>query len=62
MSGDLLVGVGLVLVIEGLVWAAFPRLGLKMLAAAAEMPEQSLRLGGAVALAAGVAMVWLVRG
>jgi uncharacterized protein YjeT (DUF2065 family) len=62
MSEDLLVGVGLVLVIEGLLWAAFPRLGLKMLAAAAEMPEQSLRLGGAIALAAGVAMVWLVRG
>ncbi len=39
MSEDLLVGVGLVLVIEGLLWAAFPRLGLKMLAAAAECPS-----------------------
>lgn len=62
MSEDLLVGIGLVLVIEGLVWAAFPRLAFKMLAAAAEMPEQSLRLGGAIALAVGVAVVWLVRG
>jgi len=62
MSDDLLVGIGLVLVIEGLVWAVFPRIGFKMLAAAAEMPEQSLRLGGAIALAAGVALVWLARG
>lgn len=59
---DLLVAFGLVLVIEGLVWAAAPRLGLKMLTAAAQLPEQSLRLGGAAAIAAGVIVVWLVRG
>lgn len=59
---DLLVAFGLVLVIEGLVWAAAPRLGLRMLAAAAQLPEQSLRLGGAAAIAAGVVVVWLVRG
>lgn len=59
---DLLVGVGLVLVIEGLLWAAAPHLGMKMLAAAAQTPEQSLRIGGAVALAAGVALIWIVRG
>ncbi len=59
---DLLVAFGLVLVIEGLVWAAAPRLGLRMLAAAALLPEQSLRLGGAAAIAAGVVVVWLVRG
>ena len=37
--------VGLVLVIEGLLWAAAPQLGLRLLAAAAQMPEHTLRTG-----------------
>lgn len=59
---DLLVGVGLVFVIEGLLWALVPAFGLRMLEAASQMPESSLRLGGAVAVAIGVVIVWLVRG
>ena len=59
---DLIVAIGLVLVIEGLLWAAFPRLGLKMLVQAAETTEFVLRFAGAVAMAAGVLVVWLVRG
>ncbi len=58
---DLIVALGLVLVIEGLIWAAFPRLGLRMLTAASEMPEQALRLSGILALACGVLVVWLAR-
>jgi uncharacterized protein len=59
---DLLVGIGLVLVIEGLLWAAFPWLALKMLMAAAEMPEQALRTAGTIAMVAGVVIIWAVRG
>lgn len=59
---DLLVAVGLVLVIEGLLWALFPRFGMRMLEAASEMPEQMLRTSGAVAVASGVLIVWLIRG
>ena len=59
---DLAVGFGLVLVIEGLLWALAPRLGLGLLAAAAATPESALRVSGAVAIAAGVLIVWLVRG
>lgn len=59
---DFIVALGLVLVIEGLLWAAFPRLGLRMLVAAAEMPEQVLRMAGALAIALGVLVVWFVRG
>ncbi len=59
---DLIVALGLVLVIEGLLWAAFPRMGLRMLVAAAEMPEQVLRMAGALAIALGVLVVWFVRG
>ena len=59
---DLAVGFGLVLVIEGLIWAASPRFGLKMLEAAAATPPETLRGAGAFAIAAGVGIVWLVRG
>ena len=59
---DLAVGLGLVLVIEGLIWALAPALGLKMLETAAAMPQQSLRVGGITAVAAGLLIVWLVRG
>ena len=58
---DLLVAIGLVLVIEGLVWALFPRFGRKLLETASETPESSLRLAGTAAVAVGVLVVWLVR-
>jgi uncharacterized protein YjeT (DUF2065 family) len=59
---DFLVAVGLVMVIEGLLWAAAPQLGMRLLATAAQTPEQRLRTVGAAAVAAGFVIVWLVRG
>jgi uncharacterized protein YjeT (DUF2065 family) len=59
---DLLVALGLVLVLEGLLWAAIPGLAIKWLTTAAKLPEQALRTAGAAAIAAGVVVVWLVRG
>ncbi|MFZ0854997.1 MAG: DUF2065 family protein [Hyphomicrobiaceae bacterium] len=59
---DLLVAVGLVMVIEGLLWAVAPQVGLRLLTAAQQMPDQALRAAGAAAVAAGVVLVWLVRG
>ncbi|HEV3242585.1 MAG TPA: DUF2065 domain-containing protein [Methyloceanibacter sp.] len=59
---DLVVAIGLVLVIEGLLWSLWPGLGRKLLEATAGAPETSLRVAGAVAVALGVAIVWLVRG
>jgi len=59
---DLLVGAGLVLVIEGLLWAAAPRWGLRLLALAAQLSESTLRTAGAAAMAAGVVVVWLAGG
>lgn len=59
---DLAVAFGLVLVIEGSLWALSPRLGRKLLEAAAETPEPSLRMVGALAVAAGVLVIWFVRG
>jgi uncharacterized protein len=51
-----------VLVIEGTVWALAPGLGRKFLEATADLPESSLRLAGAAAVACGVLLIWLVRG
>ncbi len=59
---DLAVALGLVLVIEGLLWALAPGLGRKLLQASAETPEGSLRLVGAGAAGCGVFIIWLVRG
>ncbi|MCB1547537.1 MAG: DUF2065 domain-containing protein [Hyphomicrobiaceae bacterium] len=59
---DLVVAIGLVLVIEGLLWAVFPRMAFRLLEAASELPEQSLRVAGALSIAFGVFLVWLIRG
>jgi uncharacterized protein len=53
---------GLVLVIEGTLWALAPGVGRRFLEATADMPESNLRLAGAVAVAAGVLIIWIVRG
>ncbi|MCE7999989.1 MAG: DUF2065 domain-containing protein [Rhodobiaceae bacterium] len=59
---DLITAIGLVLVLEGLVYAAFPG-GLKqMMAMAQTTPDETLRRFGLGALALGVVIVWLVRG
>jgi uncharacterized protein YjeT (DUF2065 family) len=59
---DLIVALGLVLVIEGLIWALSPDLGRRLLAAAAATPEDTLRKAGWAAVAAGALIVWLIRG
>ena len=43
---DLVVAIGLVLVIEGLLWSLFPGVGRKLLAVTAGTPESSLRMAG----------------
>ncbi len=59
---DFITGLGLVLVIEGLLWALAPHLAIKLLLAASQMPEANLRTAGAMAVGVGVVIVWLVRG
>ena len=59
---ELFSALGLVLVIEGLVWAAFPETALRMLKAAANVPQQTLRTIGVSVLATGVLLVWLAKG
>jgi uncharacterized protein YjeT (DUF2065 family) len=58
---DLLAALGLVLVLEGLVYGGFPGLAKRLAEEALKMPESTLRTGGVVAIAAGVTLVWLAR-
>lgn len=57
----ILLGLGLVLVIEGLAWALAPSLVLRMLETLRDMPPDQRRLAGLVALALGVALLWMAR-
>lgn len=59
---DFVVAIGLVLAIEGLVFAAFPGLAKRLAANALETPDGALRIAGVVSAVLGVAVVWLVRG
>lgn len=59
---DLVAALGLVLMIEGVLYAGFPR-GLKwMMAQAQDIPDATLRVGGLAAAALGLLVVWMVRG
>ncbi|MCZ8546027.1 DUF2065 domain-containing protein [Mesorhizobium qingshengii] len=59
---DFLAAMGLVLVIEGLVYGGFPGLARKLATEVLSMPENALRIAGLAAIAIGVGIVWLVRG
>jgi hypothetical protein len=59
---DFLVALGLVFVIEGIVFAAFPAHAKKAVAAVTEAPEANLRLIGVGSAILGLIIVWLVRG
>ncbi|SHO66297.1 hypothetical protein SAMN02745172_02953 [Pseudoxanthobacter soli DSM 19599] len=58
---DLVVALGLVLAIEGTLYAAAPGVLKRMMQHAVGTPDGVLRIGGLVALAIGVALVWLIR-
>jgi uncharacterized protein YjeT (DUF2065 family) len=59
---DFLAAMGLVLVVEGLVYGGFPALAKRLAAEVLGMPENALRVAGLAAIAIGVGIVWLVRG
>jgi uncharacterized protein YjeT (DUF2065 family) len=56
------VAIGLVLAVEGLIFAAFPQAAKRLAASALETPEGALRVAGVVSAIVGVALIWLVRG
>ena len=59
---DFLAALGLVFVIEGLIFAAFPGHAKKAMMSVLETPDASLRMIGIAAAVLGLVVVWLVRG
>lgn len=59
---DLLTALGLVLVLEGLGYALAPGAMKRMFELARTLDEGVFRIGGLLAVALGVALVWAVRG
>ena len=59
---DFVVALGLVLVIEGVLYGGLPGLAKRLASEVQSMPEQALRVGGVIAVVFGVLIVWLVRG
>ena len=60
--GDLLTALGLVLVIEGAVYALFPDAMKRITTQMLQVPSTSLRSAGLFAAVTGFGVVWLVRG
>ncbi len=58
---EFLAAVGLVFVIEGLIFAAFPGPAKRAVASVLETPEQKLRVIGIGSAVVGVIVVWLAR-
>jgi uncharacterized protein YjeT (DUF2065 family) len=59
---DFLAAVGLVFVIEGLIFAAFPTSAKKAVASVLDTPDATLRIIGIGSAIIGLLIVWLVRG
>jgi len=58
---DFLAALGLVFVIEGLIFAAFPGHGKKAMQSVLDTPDGTLRLIGICSAIVGLIAIWLVR-
>jgi uncharacterized protein len=61
MKQDLLMALGLVFVIEGLLYALVPGHLKNMMKAMENVADETLRIGGLAALGFGVFIVWVVQ-
>ncbi len=58
---ELLAGLGFVLAVEGILYAAFPEAMRRAMAQIIATPQEWLRLGGLLAAVLGVVLVWIAR-
>ncbi len=61
MSQQFLMALGLVFVIEGLLYALVPGQLKNMMKSVESVSDEALRMGGMVAIGFGVFLVWIVR-
>ena len=60
MLPNVLMALGLVLVIEGLLYALVPAQLKAMMQSVQKLSDDQLRIGGVIAMATGVVAVWIV--
>ncbi len=58
---DFLIGFGILLVLEGLLFAAIPAWMRRAMKSALASPDNMLRIVGLVSAVAGLVLIWLVR-
>ena len=58
---DFLVGLGILLMVEGLLFAAFPTSMRKAMQSAMSSPDNFLRTVGLISAVVGLVVIWLVR-
>jgi len=59
---DLITALGLVLAVEGILFAAFPDAVRRAMHEASQSPRERMRTVGIVCAIAGIVIIWLVRG
>jgi uncharacterized protein len=59
---DLIAGFGIAMVLEGLLWALAPSTARRVVSELSGLKNSQLQPAALVAVAAGVALVWLARG
>ena len=58
---DFLIGVGILFVLEGLLFASTPAFMRRAMKSALEAPDNILRVVGIVSAVGGLVLIWLVR-
>jgi len=61
LIGTALLAIGLILIVEGLVYALAPSLVERMLEALREMPLEARRILGFLAILSGFVLVWVAK-
>lgn len=59
---ELVIAIGLVLVLEGLIYCIMPGMMKRMAAELPQIPDSTLRVVGLVVMTVGVLLVWLIKG
>jgi hypothetical protein len=60
-TGALVTGLGMMLVLEGLLYAGFPGALRNLASRLPEIGDNALRIFGIIAMMIGIALIWLVR-
>jgi len=61
LSGEFFIGLGMMCVIEGLLFLGFPAGVRRMMAVVIASPDQAMRTSGMISAVFGLVVIWIVR-